>query len=348
MNEDQSRARRAARRGGERYSPELPYRPLVPPPSVEDRDACAIYASVRRDATPSRAPVARAIASLQKMLHRAGNVDGEGDGCGLMIDIPRKIWAEEVRAAAMIPRSPSTTPSRSPMSSSSARRTSRGCSTTPGRSSAAAASASSPSGPARSTRRRWGRPRARRSRTSGSSAGCSPTPGNATASSSTLLIELERRLDVHVASLSATTCVYKVMGAPKVLGDYYPDLRDERAETIGCPRPQPLLDQHLALVQAGAAVLGPRPQRRDQHDRAAPPGGAHAGRADPARLLGLAGPQPHHRPPGPPARAQPRRGDGDGGAAGRQRDPHPARASATASTCICARRWGRSRRARWR
>ena len=32
------------------------------------------------------------------MLHRAGNVDGEGDGCGLLLDIPRGIWADEVRA----------------------------------------------------------------------------------------------------------------------------------------------------------------------------------------------------------------------------------------------------------
>src|SRR5207244_12674418 len=38
-----------------------------------------------------------ALAALEKMLHRAGNVDGEGDGCGVLIDIPRKIWAEEVR-----------------------------------------------------------------------------------------------------------------------------------------------------------------------------------------------------------------------------------------------------------
>src|SRR4029077_795660 len=49
-----------------------------------------------------------------------------------------------------------------------------------------------------------------------------------------LLIELEQRLDVHVPYFSATTCVYKVMGAPKILGEYYPDLRDERFETIGC------------------------------------------------------------------------------------------------------------------
>src|SRR5215207_11324652 len=86
-----------------RYSPERPYRPGVPPPSVEDRDACALYAAVRRDGVPSRDLVAGALESLQKMLHRAGNVDGEGDGCGILVDIPRRIWAEEVRAGGHNP-----------------------------------------------------------------------------------------------------------------------------------------------------------------------------------------------------------------------------------------------------
>src|SRR4029077_2035310 len=81
-----------------RFSPERAYRPRVSPPSVEDRDACAIYASVRKEATPSRAPVELALANLQKMLHRAGKVYGEGDGCGILVDIPRKLWAEEIRA----------------------------------------------------------------------------------------------------------------------------------------------------------------------------------------------------------------------------------------------------------
>jgi len=45
-----------------RYSPHLPWRPLVPPPSVDDHDACALYASVRKDATPSREPVQLALA----------------------------------------------------------------------------------------------------------------------------------------------------------------------------------------------------------------------------------------------------------------------------------------------
>ncbi|MGH2983423.1 MAG: glutamate synthase central domain-containing protein, partial [Solirubrobacterales bacterium] len=49
-----------------------------------------------------------------------------------------------------------------------------------------------------------------------------------------LLVELEERLGVHVPSFSASTCVYKVMGAPKVLGAYYPDLSDERFETVAC------------------------------------------------------------------------------------------------------------------
>ena len=46
-----------------------------------------------------------------------------------------------------------------------------------------------------------------------------------------LTIELEQELDAQVASFSAETCVYKVMGAPKVLQAYFNDLRDERTET---------------------------------------------------------------------------------------------------------------------
>ena len=58
---------------------------------------------MRKDATPSHEPIELAIPALQKMLHRAGNVDGEGDGCGLMLDLPRKIWAEEVRVGGHDP-----------------------------------------------------------------------------------------------------------------------------------------------------------------------------------------------------------------------------------------------------
>ena len=45
-------------------------------------------------------------------------------------------------------------------------------------------------------------------------------------------IEIESTLDAHVASLSAESCVYKVMGAPLVLQRYFDDLLDPRCETV--------------------------------------------------------------------------------------------------------------------
>ncbi|MEX2105665.1 MAG: glutamate synthase-related protein [Solirubrobacterales bacterium] len=218
----------------ERYSPERPYKPLVSPPSVEDKDACAIYASVRKDATPSHEPIELAIPALQKMLHRAGNVDGEGDGCGLLLDIPRKIWAEEVRTGGHDP------------------------SLTLGDSFAVAhvfversqdldkvqhdARELLNQGGFRILAERIGvvdstalGPTAREEEPIfWQIAGLVPDAKRRDPILFELLIDLERELEVHVPSFSATTCVYKVMGAPKVLGEYYPDLRDERFETIGC------------------------------------------------------------------------------------------------------------------
>ena len=219
--------------GPVRYSPERAYRPLVSPPSVEDKDACAIYASVRKDATPSHEPVERAIPALQKMLHRAGNVDGEGDGCGLLVDIPRKIWAEEVRSGG---HDPSLTLDDAfavahifVERSQDLEKIQHDAREILG------------AGGFRILAERLGVV---------NSPSLGPTAreeephfwqiGGLVAEASNrdrvlfdLLIELERELGVHIPSLSATICVYKVMGAPNVLGEYYPDLRDGRFETIG-------------------------------------------------------------------------------------------------------------------
>jgi glutamate synthase (NADPH) large chain len=216
-----------------RYSPERAYRPLVSPPSVEDKDACAIYASVRKDATPSHEPVERAVPALQKMLHRAGNVDGEGDGCGLLVDIPRKIWAEEVRAGG---HDPSLTLDDAfavahvfVERSQDLEKVQHDARELLGQ------------GGFRILAERLGMV---------NSPALGPTAreeephfwqvGGLVADAThrdrllfDLLIELERELDVHIPSFSATICVYKVMGAPNVLGAYYPDLRDERFESIG-------------------------------------------------------------------------------------------------------------------
>jgi glutamate synthase (NADPH/NADH) large chain len=217
-----------------RYSPERAYRPLVSPPSVEDKDACAIYASVRRDATPSHEPVTLALESLQKMLHRAGNVDGEGDGCGLLVDIPTKIWAEEVRrgghnpslalddafavAHVFVERSHDLEKIRHGARELLGK---AGFRILAERVGAVDSAALGPT--AREEEPQFWQ-----------FAGLVPEAADADRSCFNLKVALEEKLGVHVASFSARTCVYKVMGAPKVLGGYYPDLSDERFETIGC------------------------------------------------------------------------------------------------------------------
>ncbi len=217
-----------------RYSPERAYRPRVSPPSVEDRDACAIYASVRKDATPGRAPVELALANLQKMLHRAGNVDGEGDGCGILVDIPRKLWSEEVRAGGHNPA----------LALDEAFAVAHVFVDRAG-------DAEKPLHDAREILGRGGfRILAERLGTVESHAlgptareeephfwqvgGLLPDTRRRHRICFDLMLALEEELGCHVASFSASTCVYKVMGAPKALGEYYPDLRDERFETIGC------------------------------------------------------------------------------------------------------------------
>ena len=275
-----SKSQSAAAPSVERYSPERPYKPLVSPPSVEDKDACAIYASVRKDATPSHEPIELAIPALQKMLHRAGNVDGEGDGCGLLLDIPRKIWAEEVRTGGHDPsltlddafavahvfiersqdREKIQHDARELLAEGGFRILAE-----------------------RDRRRRLARPRPDRAR--GGAALLAdrrprprrraprPDPLRAADRARAAARRPRPLLLGHHLRLQGDG---RAEGARRVLpGPARRALRDDRLL-----RPQPLLDQHLALVQAGAAVLGPRPQRRDQHDRTAAPGGEDAGGAD--------------------------------------------------------------------
>jgi glutamate synthase (NADPH/NADH) large chain len=200
---------------------------------VEDKDACAIYASVRKDATPSHEPVALALENLQKMLHRAGNVDGEGDGCGVLVDIPRKIWAEEVRAGGhnpalvlddgfcvahvFIERSLDLEKlqhdAREVLTSGGFR--------------ILAERVGQVNSPALGATAREEEPHFWQI------GGLVADPERSERVFE-LMIELERELGFHIPSFSSATCVYKVMGAPQVLGEYYPDLRDERFETIGC------------------------------------------------------------------------------------------------------------------
>jgi glutamate synthase (NADPH) large chain len=201
---------------------------------VEDRDACAIYASVRKDATPDREPVELALANLKKTLHRAGNVDGEGDGCGILVDIPRKLWSEEVRAGG---HNPALALDEAFAvghvffeRSQDAEKALHDAREILGRGGfrILAERLGNVDSPALGATAREEEPHFWQV------GGLLPDVKRRHRVCFEMMLALEEELDCHVASFSGSTCVYKVMGAPSVLGAYYPDLRDERFETIGC------------------------------------------------------------------------------------------------------------------
>ncbi len=211
-----------------RYSPTQAYRPRRAPSTVVDHDACALYAAVSKQAQPTHEAIEAALQALEKMLHRAGNVDGEGDGCGVLIDIPREIWGEAIREGghasklALDPRF-------------------------------AVAHVFIPRGGGNVSQTQK-RAREMMSRIGFRVLAERENPVDTTALGPQareeepvfwqlgglieeprlcfeLTIQLERELDLHLASCSTSTVVYKVLGAPSALGRYYPDLQDPRAKT---------------------------------------------------------------------------------------------------------------------
>ena len=72
-------------------------------PDLIEHDACALAAFVTRDGKPDRRMVDHALVGLQMMVHRSGSVDGEGDGSGLLIDIPRPQWSRRLAAHGLDP-----------------------------------------------------------------------------------------------------------------------------------------------------------------------------------------------------------------------------------------------------
>lgn len=80
-----------------------PFATTPPPglPELKEHDACALAAFATRDGKPSHDVIERALLGLDMMVHRAGSVDGEGDGSGLQVDIPRPLWASRLAEAGL-------------------------------------------------------------------------------------------------------------------------------------------------------------------------------------------------------------------------------------------------------
>ena len=245
----------------------------------DERDACALVAVASKDARPTAAPLALVLHGLDRMSHRSGEIGGEGDGAGVLVDVPRALWAdrlEEGGLAASLAHDPRFAighlflPRTDPTAVAAAIRGSlqaRGLEVLLERHGATSSSALLPRGRAEEPHfwqlallARAGGRRADRA-----------LHGAA--------VEIESRTDATVVSLSRSTAVYKLRGsaspaAPVLRGpgrSPLPHLRRVRS--------QPLLDEHDQHVRPRSAVRVVRAQRRDRHDRPAARGVARPRRA---------------------------------------------------------------------
>ena len=67
----------------------------------DHRDACALICSVRKGGQATHGNVKRTIEALTRMGHRTGYVNGEGDGVGVLTDIPRQLWTRWLAEAGL-------------------------------------------------------------------------------------------------------------------------------------------------------------------------------------------------------------------------------------------------------
>ena len=67
----------------------------------DHHDACALICAVRKGGQATHGNVKRTIESLARMGHRTGYINGEGDGVGIMTDIPRQLWIKRLSLRGM-------------------------------------------------------------------------------------------------------------------------------------------------------------------------------------------------------------------------------------------------------
>ncbi|ABA90179.1 ferredoxin-dependent glutamate synthase [Syntrophotalea carbinolica DSM 2380] len=212
------------------------------PSHIDERDACAIIGFFKKHGQPTHGNLQRTIEALIKMGHRAGEVGGEGDGCGVLTDIPRLLWRETLARAdyvqelaeapefavahLLLPRSLAKADMEDLQNRILALFRAHGC------------------------RVLLHRPLPVRSEILSASARASeplvwqlaltvPEPEAGSVLLYELHVALEAELPIQVASLSQRTTAYKVHGAPEMLARYYPDLKRRdflSAATIGHSR----------------------------------------------------------------------------------------------------------------
>ncbi|MGI2709254.1 glutamate synthase-related protein [Bacillus cytotoxicus] len=68
-----------------------------------EHDACGIVSVIEKQRIPTKENIDLCIQSLIKMNHRAGFINGEGDGIGIHIDLPKELWKEKLKNSGYNP-----------------------------------------------------------------------------------------------------------------------------------------------------------------------------------------------------------------------------------------------------
>ncbi|GAC1329225.1 MAG: glutamate synthase-related protein [Candidatus Dormibacteria bacterium] len=199
-------------------------------PRADEHDSCALIANVRKKGGASHGNVKRTIEALMMMSHRSGIVEGEGDGCGVLVDIPRKVWAERLVRAGLFEAV--TTHPRFFVGHFMVPRELGGESGGHLRDRyeeifRAAGVEILWSGPGEVQSFSLG-PSAREEEPEFWQLAGFLNQGDTSEINARLFqvqLTIERTTPIHVASLSADSCVYKIRGSAEALTRYYPELR---------------------------------------------------------------------------------------------------------------------------
>lgn len=199
---------------------------------AEEHDSCGIIAVLENDGQPKRDNMLDTIDALIKMEHRSGFIEEEGDGCGILTDIPRMLWAQKLTAAQQngelaydphfvvghffIPRDTDTENAKEQVQHTLQK---AGLKVLLTETNEVNSDVLGPNG--------------RRDEPEFLQVAMKAKDGTADLPDQLfeLTIELERDYPVQVASLSNTTVIYKVMGAANILPKYFKDLTKSEFQT---------------------------------------------------------------------------------------------------------------------
>lgn len=207
----------------------VPFATTPPPglPELTEHDACALAAFATRDGRPTHDIVVRALLGLEMMMHRSGSVDGEGDGSGLQVDIPRPLWATRLADQGLNPalaHDPRFVVAHVFFAGTEVAEREipgildivrlHGFEVLLNREGEIDRSALGPRA-AETPPVFW------------QLALLAADSATASRQCYRAMVAIEKDLSCHVASFSANDCVYKVLGQPVVLPRFYPELADE-------------------------------------------------------------------------------------------------------------------------